>query len=526
MNANAVLFQSIHRLLRQLPTTDWQQRIDLLAFPAAVVSQVGEIWICNSAWREILPDTSVVETVPVIDWPGLSSDLESTDELWFQDVVRFQGETSSAYLAVYLATVVDATRKHHFLCLCQDVSTAVPADQTKLREAETQLREMETLVTASRSLVYLDHESLLQVILEQLKRVVDYVGATIFSLDAEGASLRVLAYQGPLPKRELVGYRFTRDDSQLHWEVIDQREPVIIADTHQADWERPPVRDLLSKPLQAVFGYARSWISLPLMVQKQVIGSLSLSHREPHYYTPHRVRLISAFADYAAIAIENTRLYQQAQSLGIVQERDRLARELHDNLAQALGYLNLRLLMVDRYLQQANIDDAQATLRELKQIVTETYTDVREEIFSLRSASLTTSNFLETLEAYLEKYQAHYGLKVEMVLDDETAFEFSREVGGQIIRIIQEALINIRKHAQTNQALIQLTSQGAQIEIRIQDQGRGFDPNQVAAAEQRGFGLQIMRERAESVGAQLYIEATPGRGATIWIELPFEAAYA
>ena len=237
-----------------------------------------------------------------------------------------------------------------------------------------------------------------------------------------------------------------------------------------------------------------------------------------------------AISQQCAQALERARLYeaerkartdaeaaqQRLAVLAEVKERNRLAQELHDTVAQALGYLNLKMATANMLLEQGEVETVQASLKELKQIIGETYTDVREEIFNLRSSIAPGVQFLDTLQDYVAKYKRFYDLDVQLIREAEKhSFEFPEDVSIQLIRTIQEALINIRKHAQVNEAIIHLSREGEQVRISIEDQGQGFDLNQIKGEGVSHFGLQIIQERIEKVGGSLEIESAPGQGTRV-----------
>jgi signal transduction histidine kinase len=201
--------------------------------------------------------------------------------------------------------------------------------------------------------------------------------------------------------------------------------------------------------------------------------------------------------------------------LAEMRERNRLAQELHDTVAQALGYLNLKLSIAHTSLASQEVEAAKAHLQELKGIVGETYTDVREEIFYLRAKVLSDLSFMELLERYVDKYRRFYNLDIQLVQEAVPAlFKFQPEVTSQLIRTIQEALINIRKHARVTTAIIRLGQERGRIRIAVEDQGQGFDPVRIKE-KPSSFGLQIMRERVESVGGVLEVDTAPGQGTRI-----------
>lgn len=217
---------------------------------------------------------------------------------------------------------------------------------------------------------------------------------------------------------------------------------------------------------------------------------------------------------------QQERAVLQARQLAVLEERDRLAREMHDNLSQALGYLNLRASITDERLSSGQIAEAQASLLELKRVARETYMDVREAIFGLRARVVPELGFLITLREYLDEYQTHYGVDVELALEDESLVEFPPDVAIQVTRIVQEALTNVRRHAGTNKARIGIDREGDQVRISVEDDGHGFDLVQTAGGGGDYFGLQIMHERAESVGGSLQIHSLPDQGTRVVLLVP------
>ena len=156
----------------------------------------------------------------------------------------------------------------------------------------------------------------------------------------------------------------------------------------------------------------------------------------------------------------------------------------------------------------------------MKEIAKETYTDVREAIFGLRTAISSGLGFLPILREYLAEYRTHYGLDARLVVDNESLPRFPTDVRVQVIRIIQEALTNVRKHARASNAWVRFEQDGDWARISVEDDGQGFDPAQVTGEGRRYFGLQIMRERAESVGGDLELNSRPGKGTRVVIRVP------
>ena len=202
--------------------------------------------------------------------------------------------------------------------------------------------------------------------------------------------------------------------------------------------------------------------------------------------------------------------------LASLKERERLSRELHDHLAPGLGYIKIQTALINEALNRNELDQARQLLQELKELANDLYTDVREEIFNLRTEISSGQEFWPVLQDYLAEYQHRYGLQVELAPGNGSRPEFPVKVANQILRIIQEALSNVRSHAQANRVTIRVDREGDQTRISIEDDGLGFESDRLNENGQ-SFGLQIMQERAESIGGRLVVDSAPGRGTRLSI---------
>ncbi len=264
----------------------------------------------------------------------------------------------------------------------------------------------------------------------------------------------------------------------------------------------------------------RSYVGVPLKAKGVLMGAITLITRPGQVVTEEGAKILKAMGEEVGYALANAIQFQNVRYQATLDERERLAREMHDSLAQALGYLKLKASMTDELLSGGEIAQAQANLREVKEIAGKTYFDVREAIFGLRNAALPGSEFLPALEEYLNEYRAYYGLNVKLVVINGYRPSFPAEASIQLTRIIQEALTNVRKHARTSQARVRFERDDLHWRVTVEDDGQGFDSNQVPKAGQPFFGLQIMRERAESIGAKLEIDSQPCGGTRVIIQMP------
>jgi signal transduction histidine kinase len=505
---------------------------DRMSMGLAVFDQDFVLRRCNPTWSDLISrytPVSASQLKPGIKLFDLIPGTETTFKPLFdqalagetirREALRLESETIVSYWDLALAPLTEGEIVN-LVVVMTDATEQVLAYQELENQATAHAHGLATLLEIPHHLVSLEQEPLLLLILDRLNDIVDYTEAGIARLEDD--QLTVLAYQGFVPQEEWVGWSISVSDSPLLRQAIYHRQPVIISDIWSDTVMAQALQSVIGeKYLEKAYEALRFWMAVPLLAKEQVIGMLFLGHRDPDHFSAQRVELVQALADHVAVALEIDRLSRQAMNLATLEERDRLARELHDNIAQALGYMNLQITAIGELLTAGETIKAQTCLRELKQIVGETYTDVREEIFNLRAKTSLGLSFLDTLRDYLARYRTYYELDVQMVMEaEESLLELPAEVGTQIIRIIQEVLINVRKHAGVDKAIICLKREAERICISVEDEGQGFDPAQFDQTDKSGFGLQIMAERAEGVGGSLEVDTAPGKGVRVLIWMP------
>lgn len=257
----------------------------------------------------------------------------------------------------------------------------------------------------------------------------------------------------------------------------------------------------------------------PLRSSDAVLGELWVARRRDEPLDDTDRELLAGLADLAAIAIVSANLRQREEMAAIIAERERIAREMHDSLAQVLATCHLRLCALER---RHDVRDHEALVDEiaaLGSITHEAYVDVREAILGLRESSHADRGLLASLRIYLEKFSHQTGLAghLETDLPDDLGLAPGAEI--QVIRVIQEALTNVRKHAAATLAVVRVASDEQGVVLVVQDDGRGFDP-ELQAGRDDGFGLHAMRERMSLVGGTLSIHSTPGGGTRVVARVP------
>ena len=271
----------------------------------------------------------------------------------------------------------------------------------------------------------------------------------------------------------------------------------------------------------------RSLLAVPIVSHGQVVGNLYLTECEgAAEFSADDEETLARFATQAALAIENARLLRQVQALAITEERERIAREMHDSLAQVLGYVNTKAQAAQTLLARDQPDRAAAQLGELAETARAAYADVREGILGLRTSLGAERDLQAALRAYLEQWQGQSGVAATLVVEPAALFaaRLSPLAEVQLLRIIQEALANVRKHAGATEVRVCLRAREEAIEATIADNGAGFAPAALAPAAFPRFGLATMRERAEAVGGSFAITAAPGAGTCITVRIPHESA--
>jgi signal transduction histidine kinase len=402
------------------------------------------------------------------------------------------------------------------LGVVRDITEQVQAYELLEQRVAERTHELSTLLDVSHNVAStLELQPLLGLILDQLAAVVEYSGAAIHTLD--GTTLTVVDYRGPLPRGRIVGLQVPLEPDRPEYRVIHERAPVILDDVqgetaliraYSARWPVEPARDT---------SYIRSWLGLPLLLKERLIGMMVMAYHDPAHYTPRHAQLAMAIANQAAIAIENAQLYGQAQEIAVLEERQRLARELHDSVSQALYGIALGARTARTLLDR---DPAHATepLDYVLALAEAGLAEMRALILELRPEALQTDGLVAALEQQTAAIQARHGIAIEAILGSEP--EASIAAKEALYRIAQEALHNTVKHARARRVEVRLSSGEDWLTLEVRDDGDGFDPNGSFPGH---LGLQTMRERAMRLGGTIEVTSAPTRGTLVRARIPHQA---
>jgi nitrate/nitrite-specific signal transduction histidine kinase len=265
-------------------------------------------------------------------------------------------------------------------------------------------------------------------------------------------------------------------------------------------------------------------VGVPLRSKNSVTGVIVLAAPAARRFTPEDIELLSSIGNQISVAIENARLHEKVQSLATLEERERIAREIHDGLAQVLSFVTTKTQATRQLLVTGQQDAAVTSLKELEEIARDSYADVREAIMGLRSTDLLRKGIVSTLNEYILRYSQLSGVKTTLEVSDGAARSLPADAQLQVIRIVQESLTNVRKHAQASHAWVRIAARDGRTVITIEDDGRGFEPGRVKEENRLKFGLETMKERAEIIKGKIDITSAPGARTRVTLTVPAAAA--
>jgi two-component system sensor histidine kinase DevS len=293
----------------------------------------------------------------------------------------------------------------------------------------------------------------------------------------------------------------------------EEEGPVIIED-YLTDPRRttPPIPEILEERLV-------SFIAARFAAKGKLMGVLHVANRTPTHFSEHDAKLLQAFANLAAVAVENARLYEQVQSLAVLEERQRIGMDLHDGVIQsiyAVG-LNLEECSEEVFNQPSDVRvRLEKAINDLNQVIK----DIRNYIFDLRPRALESTNLADALSALIRELRVNSLVDANLVVDGgrDLSSMLTEDQVTNLFHIAQEALTNVQKHARASAVEARLTTRNGVLRLAISDNGVGFAPGRDSDPGHRG--LRNMAERAQSLGGRLSLESAPGKGTSVVVDVP------
>jgi two-component system, NarL family, nitrate/nitrite sensor histidine kinase NarX len=253
----------------------------------------------------------------------------------------------------------------------------------------------------------------------------------------------------------------------------------------------------------------------PIRFKDQITGVFNLYFKAAHELSTHERHMLESLGQHLGVAIENQRLVVREKEMAVSEERNLLAQELHDSIAQSLAFLNLQAQMLGDALERCNLDEARGGLSEMREGIQECYDDVRELLVHFRTR-FGESDVETVITALLARFEADTGVQTDF-RQLGNGVPLSPEIQIQVLHIVQECLSNVRKHADARHVTVEL-EKGQVYVFRVSDDGQGFDTTAPGVGDGH-VGLAIMRERAHRIGGLVEVKSTPA-GTQITLTLP------
>ncbi len=266
-------------------------------------------------------------------------------------------------------------------------------------------------------------------------------------------------------------------------------------------------------------GELRSAVGVALRVEGRVFGALVLAHHRPRVFRPLHRDLLQAMGHQIALAVRNAQLYAQVHRMAVLEERYRLSREIHDGLAQTLSYLGWQAERLETLLAEGRVESLEEELGDLRRAIRNAYVEAREAIDGLRMSVVEPGDLSQRLREYAAAFQRQTGIEVSLV-SQPTTVQVPPAVGLQVLRIVQEALANVRRHARATQVRLSVLRDHEGLALTVADNGQGMPTQPAVTRPYRSHGLSSMRERAEALGGTLTIATGAGQGTRILLRLP------
>jgi len=476
----------------------------------------------NRYYREVPGSQHFVSSEPI---HVLDAQTDPTTEATWQAIAREGYQTLAVLplmgkgkvmgaLAVYRDTIRAFNPEELALAQSFANQAAVAIENAQLyqqtdEKLQARVRELSALYAVAEIVNYSELDQVLQLALDSAIRLTGMDSGGVLLLDPSTHELFLKAHRGWSPEF-IRAVSHTRADEGFMPHLL--QSPMVVDDPSKLTKDRRVAIE--REGLQSV-------VSIPLKAQEKVLGVMGVTGHSPRTFASQELDLLTAIGNQVGVAVDRAHLRIQELRAAILEERQDMARQMHDDIAQTLGYLGLQVDSVTGRSSLAQNMEVQADLEEIRKDIEGAYERVRNSIMRLREEMPVHFDFEADLSALINEFKEQTGCRVELGVDRNQLTHLSPLVASQTIYIIREALTNVRKHADADSVC--LTLQGLEdgtIEITIQDDGRGFDPDSDQQSGRGGFGLRFMRERAKRVGGTLRVESQPDQGTRVIISLP------
>lgn len=460
----------------------------VIAFGALVVAVVAALYMTQTIANPIIKLAHTASQIAHGDWEQTAV-IERDDEV--------------GALAIAFNSMTDQL-KELINSLEQRVEERTRDLQNANKELNQRALQLETSAKVARDITsILNIDLLLKRVVELIQESFDFYHVQVFLLEKENNKLVLGASSGdrkiqhrqiPIDGRSLNSLAILSGNTQVANEV--EQTPNFLYDEGLPD--------------------TQSEVVIPLRVGGQAIGTLDIHNNRAYAFKDEEIMVLQSLGDQIAIAIENARLYNQSRDLAVLEERNRLARELHDSVTQSLYSLMLLTEGWRRTLNGQEKVDIESYLSRIKEISARSLKEMRLLIMELRPPTLDQEGLVGALQKRLDAVEKRVGIKARVMMEEFCDLPIAVE--KELYWIAQEALNNSLKHANASQVTVLINVEGPSVILRVIDDGIGFDVQ--TAQSQGGMGLFNMRERAARLGGSLVIESTIGSGTVVTACVP------
>jgi signal transduction histidine kinase len=379
---------------------------------------------------------------------------------------------------------------------------------TQIAARETAERWSDALVNINRQIVDIDHvDNILISIAEKARELLasDFLGIALLEDDLNDLNLKCYS---TAQETEMVNIA----------KPVDNR--IIRKVVQNSHYYLSKGNEYLKNICFFVDEIPKTVAGVYLKLDNRPIGAMWVARFTEYFYTEEDLIWLECMADQVVIAIKHGLMTSQLQSLSVTEERARIAREMHDGLAQVLGYLNLQVQTIEALHLSGKKDPLEKELINMRKAIRTAHGDVRENILSLRTTLANKKDFLSAADEYLEEFGIQTDIKTDIQRNTEMDINLSSIAEVQLVCILQEALANVRKHAEAENVKLLISRNeevdGEYIQMQVIDDGKGF----IIGDSKRRFGLDTMSERARSVDGVLLVSSDLGKGTTVTCKIP------
>lgn len=471
------------------------------------------VQVVSQVYRDIPGGAVIAQRQPLVirdaaNDPRLAPIQEQIRHEGYHSVVLLplaHGDESLGMLAFYHETERDYSPNDLELAQTFANQAAIAIKNARLFDAVTrraaELSALYAIATTVSQSLHLNQ--VLEGAVNEVLRLMQADVGFIYLVDEEMEDLTLRAFGGPDGTANLVRSRLRFGEGVIG-QVAQTGQSLLLADV-----TAPPDQTFLPPDV-------RSFAGVPLQARGRVVGVLGLASCGHRRFMPHELKLLHSIGQQVGIAVENARLYDQSREVAVLEERNRLAREIHDTLAQGLTGIVIQLEAAER-LAGRQPERMAACLERAKQLARRSLEEARRSLWNLRPTPLEGRSLEDALREEVNRLNEQEGLEAHLVVRGQVP---KLPTGDEVhlYRIVQEALTNVRRHARASRVVVELAAEETAIRLTVADDGIGG----VTLGSRSGFGLVNMRERASLLDGELHIESPPGGGTRVVVRVPLK----